>query len=68
MRGQFDIFKGTTGGQPLWVEAISGLEAAISRMQELALQKPGRYFVYSTDSAKVVATTDPLTGDTVRND
>jgi len=58
MLGQFDIFSGTFGSQPLWLEAAGDLTTAISRMEQRARLNPGRYFVFSTYCYTVVASID----------
>ena len=42
----------------LWLESVVGLAAARERMQNLAAQEPGPYFVFSTSIHAVVATID----------
>jgi hypothetical protein len=55
----FDIFSGAAADKDaMWVEAVSGLANAQRRMNELAAQTPGQYFVDSQESRSVVAQTD----------
>ena len=42
----------------LWLESVAGFDAARERMQRLAAQKPGPYFVFSTNMHAVLATID----------
>lgn len=42
----------------LWLESVVGFRAARERMQKLAAQKPGSYFVFSTNIHAVLATID----------
>jgi hypothetical protein len=48
----FDIFSGTHDENSLWVEAVAGLSNARERMEQIAREKPGKYFLFSsTDHA-----------------
>jgi hypothetical protein len=42
----------------LWRESVVGFDAARERMQRLAAQKPGPYFVFSTNMHAVLAAID----------
>ena len=42
----------------LWLESVVGFGAARERMQRLAAQKPGPYFIFSTNIHVVLATID----------
>ena len=42
----------------LWLESVVGLADAQERMQTLAAQKPGPYFVFCTHSHAVLAIID----------
>ena len=44
----FDIFSGHLGEDALWLEAVEGLSNARERMQKIAEQTPGAYFVFSS--------------------
>lgn len=46
-RPTFDVFSGTPGEDPLWLESVEGLSNARERMEQLAANEPGRYFVFS---------------------
>jgi hypothetical protein len=51
----FDIFSGRFGdADALWLEAVEGLGNAADRMKVLAAEKPGPYFVFSTEKRIVV--------------
>lgn len=52
---KFDIFSGTREKDARWIEAVEGLSEANERMQQLAVQKPGMYFIFCTASNTVVA-------------
>ena len=55
----FDIFAGTPGSlNVLWKEAVPGLGAASERMQQLAAEDPGPYFVFCISSRQVLAVVD----------
>ena len=43
---------------PLWLESVNDLNVAIRRMEELARETPGRYFVYNTAPIQLVAKFD----------
>lgn len=42
----------------MWIEAVPGLARARERMEELAAQAPGKYFVFSMLSHGVLASID----------
>jgi hypothetical protein len=52
---KFDIFAGTRDNDARWIEAVEGLANANKRMQELAAQNPGKYFIFYTGTHTVVA-------------
>ena len=55
----FDIFSGAIGsGTEVWLDAVSGLENARRRMEQIAAGKPGLYFVFSLHSHSVLACAD----------
>jgi hypothetical protein len=54
----FDIFRGTTDKDAVWVEAVTGLSDARRRMEEIAAATPGRYFVFGLESNAVLARID----------
>jgi hypothetical protein len=51
----FDIFSGHLGEDALWLEAVEGLSNARERMQKIAEQTPGAYFVFSSMGQSVLA-------------
>jgi hypothetical protein len=58
----FDIFSGHFKQQDvLWVEALEGLEAAYEKMLQIAAEKPGAYFILSSDAQTCVASVDTST-------
>jgi len=55
----FDIFQGAVGSTDvLWIEAVEGLAAAKQRMDEIAREQPGRYFVFYSHERTVLASTN----------
>jgi CheY-like chemotaxis protein len=55
---RFDIFAGPPDKDAMWLEAVTGLGKARDRMQTLASQFPGRYFVLSIYRHEVLAQID----------
>ena len=55
MSTTYDIFKGVPGSEPIWVEAVQGLENARMRLLKLYESCPGDYFVFDPMSAKIIA-------------
>ena len=51
----YDIFRKLPAGEPVWVEAVQGLEVAKSRLQELATVRPGDYYIYDLGHERIVA-------------
>ena len=54
----FDIFAGVFEQNPMWLEAVQGLSHATERMNKIALEKPGKYFVFCSATHAVVASTE----------
>lgn len=52
----FDIFAGVFEQNAMWLEAVQGLDHAKTRMEQIASQKPGNYFVFCSATHAVVAT------------
>jgi hypothetical protein len=50
----YDIFCGVTDGDAEWVETVRGFAAAVERMDTIATEKPGPYFVFDSRSRKVM--------------
>jgi len=50
----FDIFAGEFESGS-WVDAVEGLSNARGRMEQIAAEKPGKYFLFSCTSQAVVA-------------
>ena len=62
---EFDIFRGVLGSTDvLWLETVEGLGAAKKRMDEIAREHPGRYFVFYSHERTVLASTNTQLGAT----
>ena len=57
-QASFEIFAGSGDNDAMWLETVEGLANARQRMEGLAAQVPGQYFVYSIRSRAVLAKTD----------
>jgi hypothetical protein len=57
----FDIFSGSPGQDVVWIEVVCGFAQARDRMEELAREIPGKYFVFSTRSQTILAKIDTST-------
>jgi len=51
----FDIFRGATERDAIWLEAVSGLSSARQRMEQIAAASPGQFFVFAPESHSIVA-------------
>jgi hypothetical protein len=51
---RFDIFSGAPEENGLWVEAIEGFSNARQRMEQMAAEKPGKYFLLSTTEQSIL--------------
>jgi hypothetical protein len=54
----YDIFRGATNKDAIWVEAVAGLSSARRRMEEIAKESPGRYFVFDQERHAIIARAD----------
>ena len=52
---QYDIFSGRADKYAEWLEVVEGLGAAVDKMNEHAVQSPGRYFVFCSNTHAVLA-------------
>lgn len=59
----YDIFFGDLDHQPMWVESVSNLDEASTRMKERAQSKPGRYFIYCCHTQKLLDSIDTSSKD-----
>jgi hypothetical protein len=64
---RFDVFSGLAGGKnAVWMDCAESFEKARNKMQVLAVENPGHYFVFSAAQQRIVADVD--TTDGVQND
>jgi len=50
-----DIFSGGPDKDPMWLETVDGISKARERMEQLAAEAPGRYFLFSTTAQAILA-------------
>jgi hypothetical protein len=50
----FEIFSGAPEETGLWVEGIEGLSNARQRVEQIAEEKPGKYFLLSGGSQSII--------------
>ena len=43
----FDIFSRRSDNEAIWIQAVQGLSKARERMEQIAAQNPGKYFLFS---------------------
>ena len=55
---RFHVFSGFRDQDALWLDSAEGLAAANERMKQLGAEKPGPYFIFSTDTYTVLASID----------
>jgi hypothetical protein len=61
----FDIFAGAPEEHGLWVEAIKGLSTANHRMRQIAAEKPGKYFLFSSTDELILSRLDTRSRATI---
>jgi hypothetical protein len=54
----FDILSGTPGKNAKWLESVSGLTNARKRMEGLAAETPGQYFIFNPWNSCVLLQVD----------
>lgn len=54
----YDIFRGATNKDAIWLEAVAGVSSARRRMEEIAKESPGRYFVFDQERHAIIARAD----------
>jgi len=54
----FEIFSGTMDRYAMWIQSVAGLAQARERMEQIAAEKPGKYFVFSTANHTILAEID----------
>lgn len=55
---RFGIFSGSFENDALWLETVCGFSKARERMEQLASQAPGKYFVFSVHRRGLLASID----------
>ena len=56
---KFDVFRGQyLDKDAVWIEAVEGLGAARGRMQQIASEEPGLYFLFTAHNRQVLAVLD----------
>lgn len=56
---RYGIFSGCFGDDDaVWLESVEGLEAAYNRMKEIATERPGKYFIFSSNTKEAIASID----------
>lgn len=55
---KFDIFSGAPDRNAAWVCAVRGLANAKERMDEIAAERPGRYFLFYAPDRSILAQTE----------
>jgi hypothetical protein len=53
----FDLFSGTSEKDAVWRESVEGLSNARRRMEQLAANVPGAYFLYNPLSHTILVKT-----------
>lgn len=56
----FDVFRGPSKENGLWLETVRGFENAKRRMERRALETPGDYFLFDCRTYSVVAVEELL--------
>jgi hypothetical protein len=51
----FDIFSGAVDENPVWLETVETLSGARQRMEEIATEMPGKYFLFSPLNQSILA-------------
>ncbi len=54
----FDIFSGTLGQAPLWLETVRGLSNAQEKMKQIASRTPGSYFIFCFSTQSLISQTN----------
>jgi hypothetical protein len=61
---RFDVFSGAAGsGNAVWVDCADSLEKARNKMEVLAVENPGHYFVFSAAQQRIVADVNTTDGE-----
>lgn len=54
----YDVFRGGTQNDAVWLEAVPGFLNALQRVKEIAWNEPGQYFVYEARSCSTIVQID----------
>lgn len=54
----FYIYSGAPGEDAFWLETLEDLSSASERLDQIAAQKPGTYFIFSIQANAIVAWTN----------
>jgi hypothetical protein len=64
----YDIFRTGDDGHPIWVEAVATVEAANALVRELAVVRPGEYFLLSQRSqTKIILNPNGTCSEQLKN-
>ncbi len=55
---KFDIFAGAPDRDAMWICAVRGLANAKERMERIASERPGRYFIFYSPDRSILAQTE----------
>jgi hypothetical protein len=58
----FDIFSGELEKDARWLEAVQGFDSAKERMQQIASERPGKYFIFCVANRSVLERTETFGG------
>lgn len=58
---KFDIFAGAPDRDAMWVCTVRGLANAKERMDQIAVECPGRYFIFYSPDRSILAETETFT-------
>jgi hypothetical protein len=56
----YDLFSGFNQQDAMWMESIHGLESAKFRMEQVATENPGAYFLFDLTTSTTVGKTNTL--------
>jgi hypothetical protein len=62
----YDIFRRDETGDPVWIEAVSDLETAKTRIIELSSAAPGQYVVFNHSNGRMVSSGTVITSPAAR--
>ena len=64
--GTFDIFSGAPEEHGSWVESVEGFSEAQRRIEQIATEKPGIYFLFNGDNLSVLTRVQTIRGPASR--